>query len=250
MRKIKAAIVDDEIHNIAIIRNILETQCENVSIVFTADNLEEAREFLTAKEVDVLFVDIELPEGSSFELLATIPNPKFEVIFVTAHQEYALNAIKMAAMDYILKPVNAGDIVKAIQKLQEKEEFGGLTKMFRNLMQTQNAFSKIVVHVTDGYDVVNVEDIVYVEALDSYSKLRLMKNESYVTSRSLKEFEELLTEKGFYRIHKSHLVNLRHIMKIIKGIAPAVVMANGACIPISTRKKEQFFAELKGIIAF
>lgn len=252
MRRVRAAIVDDEIHNISIIRNILENQCEGVSVVFVADNIDEARALIAANEIDVLFLDIEMPPHSSFELISGIGRPSFEVIFVTAHQEYALKAIKLAAMDYILKPVNSADIVNAIGKVRSKEQFGGLTSLFKNYIGQQAAtgFSKIVVHVTDGYDVLNIDDIVYVEALDSYSRLKMIKNETYVTSRTLKEFDELLSEKGFYRIHKSYLVNLRHIMKIVKGLSPAVIMANGTCVPVSIRKKEQFFAELRGIISF
>ncbi len=253
MKSIKAALVDDEIPNLQIMKNILETQCEAVEVVWAANNLEDAQKYIREKEVDVIFMDIEMPPYSSFQLLENISRPSFEVIFVTAYQEYALKAIKMAALDYILKPIKGADIIQVIDKLRSmrQDKFGELTGLIKNYLggRPEN-FSKIVVHVADGYDVVDINNIVYIEALDSYTKVKLLGNVSYVTSRSLKDFEDLLSEKGFYRIHKSYLINFRHIMKIVKGVAASVIMTNGSNIPISARKRDVFFTELKGVISF
>lgn len=253
MKKIRAAIVDDEQANLHILRNILQTQCEGVEVVWEADNLEDAKTNIRENEIDVLFMDIEMPPNNSFQLLEAIAQPNFEVIFVTAYQEYALRALKMAALDYILKPIKGSDIVNVIEKIRKnkKNKLGELTGIIKHYVNgIPENFSKIVVHVQDGYEVIDINNIIYIEALDSYTKLRLVGNISYVASRSLKEYEEILSEKGFYRVHKSYLVNLRHMMKIIKGVAPSVVMTNGACIPVSTRKKDVFFTELKEVIYF
>jgi two-component system LytT family response regulator len=254
MKLIKAALVDDETSSLLILKNILENQCQDVEVVWTADNLDDARKNLAEKEVDVIFMDIEMPPYSSFELLEGIEDPHFEIIFVTAYQEYALRAIKMAALDYILKPIKVSDIVSVINKLREtkKSKYGELTGLIKNYLNTSmpDNFSKIVVHVNDGYDIVDISNIIYIEAMDSYTKLKLTGNISYVASRSLKDFEDLLSDKGFYRVHKSFLINLRHMMKIQKGIAASVVMTNGVNVPISARKKDIFFSELKGVIAF
>lgn len=253
MKTIRAAIVDDEAANLHIIKSLLENQCTDVEVVWTADNLEDAHKHIREQEVDVIFLDIEMPPYSSFDLLQNIEDPHFEIIFVTAYQEYALKAIKMAALDYILKPVKAADIRDVIEKLRNtnKNKFGELTSLLKDHLKTKSGnFSKIVVHVTDGYEIVDINDIIYVEALDSYAKIKLPKNVSYVTSRSLKEYDEMLCDKGFYRIHKSYLVNFHHIMKILKGISASVIMTNGDCIPISARRKEEFFNELKGLISF
>lgn len=254
MKPIKVALLDDEVSNIAILKNILENQCDNVEIVWTADNLDDARKNIEEKDIDVIFMDIEMPPHSSFELLESIPEPKFEVIFVTAYQEYALRALKMAALDYILKPIKASDIVQVMDKIRatKKEKYGELTGIIKNYLKgnMNENFSKIVVHVADGYDIVDINNIIYIEALDSYTKLKLVNNVSYVASRSLKDFEELLTEKGFYRVHKSYLINLRHMKKIQKGVAASVIMSNDVSIPVSARKKDVFFSDLKGVIAF
>ena len=254
MKIIKAGLVDDEASSLQILKNILENQCTDVEVVWIADNFEDARKNLKEKEVDVVFMDIEMPPYSSFELLDGIVDPHFEIIFVTAYQEYALRAIKMAALDYILKPIKGSDIVQVIDKLREtkKNKYGELTGLIKNYLNTSmpDNFSKIVVHVNDGYDIVDISNIIFIEAMDSYTKLKLTGNLSYVASRSLKDFEDMLIDKGFYRVHKSYLINLRHMMKIQKGIAASVIMTNGTSIPISARKKDIFFSELKGVIAF
>jgi len=251
MKTIKVAILDDENSNIEILKKILQ-DANNVEVVWTANNIQDGRKNIDAQNVDVIFMDIKMPPHTSFELLEEISEPKFEVIFVTAYQEYAVQALKMAAMDYILKPFKASDILTALEKVRNKQnKFGEIAGLMKNYFNTMpDNFSKIVVHVADGYDIVDINDIMYIEALDSYSKLKLKGNQSYVASKSLKDFEELLTEKGFYRIHKSYLINIRHMIKIVKGISASVIMTNGTSIPISARKKDVFFEELKGVISF
>lgn len=251
MKTIKAAILDDENSNIEILKKILQ-DANNVEVVWTATNIQDGRKNIDEQHVDVIFMDIKMPPHTSFELLEEISEPKFEVIFVTAYQEYAVQALKMAAMDYILKPFKASDILAALDKVRNKQnKFGEIAGLMKNYFNTMpDNFSKIVVHVADGYDIVDINDIMYIEALDSYSKLKLKGNQSYVASKSLKDFEELLTEKGFYRIHKSYLINIRHMIKIVKGISASVIMTNGTSIPISARKKDVFFEELKGVISF
>lgn len=252
MKTIRTAILDDENSNIEILKKVLQ-DANNVEVVWTANNIDDGRKFIEEENVDVIFMDIKMPPHTSFELLEEITEPKFEVIFVTAYQEYAVQALKMAAMDYILKPFKASDILAALEKVKSKQnnKFGEIAGLMKNYFNTMpDNFSKIVVHVTDGYDIVDINDIMYIEALDSYSKLKLKGNQSYVASKSLKDFEELLVEKGFYRIHKSYLINIRHMIKIVKGISASVIMTNGTSIPISARKKDVFFEELKGVISF
>ena len=251
MKTVRAGILDDEISNIEILKRIL-FDCENVEVVWTADNLDDALANMDSKRVDVVFMDIQLPPYTSFELLPKISNLNFEIVFVTAYQEYAVRALKMAAMDYILKPFKAADIINAIEKVRSKQnKFGEITGLIKNYLGNMpENFSKIVVHVADGYDIVDINKIMYIEALDSYSKIKLTGNITYVASRSLKEFEEMLTEKGFYRVHKSYLINVRHMIKIVKGVNASIIMTDNASIPISARKKEVFFEELKGVISF
>lgn len=251
MRNVRVAILDDEMSNIEILKRVV-LSCENVEVVWIADNLDDALVNIEKEKVDVIFMDIQMPPYTSFELLPRIPKIDFEIVFVTAYQEYAIRALKMAAMDYILKPVKSSDIIAAIEKVRNKQnKYGEISGLIKNYFtNSPENFSKIVVHVADGYDIVDISKIMYIEALDSYSKLKLTGNVSYVASKSLKDFEELLTEKGFYRVHKSYLINIRHMIKIVKGVGASIIMTDGASVPISARKKDVFFEELKGVISF
>lgn len=253
MKTIKAAIVDDQVANIVVLKTILENECPDVQVEWTADNLTDAKQFILNKPVNAIFMDIEMPPYSSLQLLEDIPKPDFDVIFVTAHQEYALKAIKMAAFDYILKPIKPEDIIKVVDKLRKSKEskYGEITNLIKDHVNSMKEnFSKIIVNVNDGYDVVDINNIILIEALDSYSKIVLPGNATYVTSRSLKDFEDMLLDKGFYRIHKSYLINFQHINKILKGVSAAVVLSNGMTIPVSARKREQFFRDIKKVISF
>lgn len=255
MKVIRAAIIDDQEVNLRVLQTILENTNTGVKVVWTADNLEDAYNNLQNKQkkVDLVFLDIEMPPHSSFQLLERLPDPDFAIIFVTAHQEYALKALKNNALDYIVKPVRVEDIVQVIEKFRKtkREEYGELTNIVKeHLNGKKDNVSKIIVNVADGYNVVDIDNIVLIEALDSYTKLILDDNSTYVTSRSLKDFDELLSHKGFYRIHKSYLINFRHISKIVKGAPSSVIMRNGITVPVSARKREQFFNDLKGIISF
>lgn len=255
MKKIKAAIVEDDKISLNLLVRILETQFDDIEIEWIASSFEDAQRNLSEKDIDLLFLDIELPPHTAFELFEGIPEPHFEVIFISAHEEYsyALRAIKMAALDYIVKPIKIKDILTAVDKMRaaKKDKIGELLGIVKSYMSEKpENFSKIVVHTNDGYDVVDIKNIIYIEALDSYTKIKLTGNKSYVASRSLKDFEELLVDKGFYRVHKSYLINFRHLMKIHKGLSPSVTMTEGTSVPISARKKEVFYTDLKSRIFF
>ncbi|GAA3951049.1 response regulator [Chitinophaga oryziterrae] len=251
MSNIKAAIVDDEVRNIHILRNILENYCKDVTVAGEAQNIHDAAEMLKNTQIDVLFLDIEMPPHNGFQLLEMFPVLNFEVIFITAFQEYALQAIKFAALDYLLKPIKVSEVEDALEKVKKskKGRLNELASILKDYVKNNdNAFSKIVIPVNDGYNVIDLKDIIYCEAFDSYTKIQLISNVSHLISKSLKEYEEMLSDKGFYRVHKSFLINIHHIVKIIKGLGTAVVMSDQKNIPISSRKKDEFFAQLKGVI--
>ncbi|HXS37103.1 MAG TPA: LytTR family DNA-binding domain-containing protein [Flavipsychrobacter sp.] len=249
MKKIKTGIVNNTTSNQEIIQDILETQCAGVDVIWNVNNLEEAAKMIAEKKVDLLFIDIEKSANDYMEFVEKTIVGEPQVVFVAASHEHALRAIKMEALDYILKPIDTMDVINVIDKLRSQDKFGELTNIFKNSRGTAKC-SKIIVSVNEGYDIVDINDIVHIEALDSYTKLKLVNNVSYVTSRSLKDFEELLCDKGFSRIHKSFLINLSHMMKIVKGVSSAVVMNNGTTIPVSARKKDTFFTELRGVVSF
>lgn len=250
---IKAVIVEDEQKNIDILGNILEKYCEGVQLVGSATSVEEAEALLEEVQPDVLFLDIEMPPHKGFELLEKIEKPTFDVIFITAYEEYALKAIKFSALDYLLKPIKVAEVKDALDKVRERRAKNILstapTSYLKDYLKTSGSgLSKIVIPVNDGYNIIDMKDIVYCEALDSYTKIKLTNGTHHVVSKSLKEYEEMLEDKGFYRVHKSYLINIDHIVKIIKGVGAAVIMSDKQNIPISNRKKNEFFDYLRAIM--
>lgn len=253
MKTIRAVIAEDEPRNVDILKTILEEHCDNVEVVGTAHSVKKTVEVIKEMEPDVLFLDIEMPPYKGFDVLEEIPEVNFDVIFITAHEEYALQAIKFAALDYLLKPINIEEVKKAVKKVKPRSEgqtneLAAILKEY--LKDKEQSISKIVIPSNDGYNVIDLKNILYCEACDSYTKIHTNEsnNKIYLISKPLKEYDELLEDKGFYRVHKSFLVNVDHIRKIIKGIGAAVVMSDGANIPISMRKKDEFFQSLKGVM--
>lgn len=254
MKTIKVVIAEDEPLNINILKKILEKHCDDVEVVGTATSVKKAIEVIQETEPDVLFLDIEMPPHKGFEVLENFPEINFEVIFITAHEEYALQAIKFAALDYLLKPINIQEVQAALKKVNLKRrtnpgqsnELAAILKEY--LRDKEQTFSKIVIPSNDGYNVIDLTNIVYCEACDSYTKIHTDEPKVHLISKPLKEYDELLSDKGFYRVHKSFLVNVNHIRKIIKGIGAAVIMSDKTNIPISMRKKDEFFQSLKGVM--
>ncbi|MHB1922513.1 MAG: LytR/AlgR family response regulator transcription factor, partial [Chitinophagaceae bacterium] len=186
MNIIKAAIVEDEIKNIDILKNILSNYCDAVEIAGVATNLEEGIQMVKNTEIDVLFLDIEMPPHKGFQLLEMIPSINFEVIFITAYQEYALQAIKFAALDYLLKPLKISEVKSALEKVRKtkKGNTNELTNILKDYLKSKENFSKIVIPVNDGYNVIDLKDILYCEALDSYTKIQLVGNSHHIISKS------------------------------------------------------------------
>ncbi|HEX5553459.1 MAG TPA: LytTR family DNA-binding domain-containing protein [Chitinophagaceae bacterium] len=251
MKTIKAVIAEDEPRNIDILKKILEKHCDDVEVVGTASTVKKAVEVIKQTSPDVLFLDIEMPPGKGFEVLEKFATVNFDVIFITAHEEYALQAIKFAALDYLLKPISISEVQAALKKVNhhrngQSNELAAILKEY--LKDKEQTFSKIVIPSNDGYNVVDLNNIVYCEACDSYTKIHTDEAKVHLISKPLKEYDELLSDKGFYRVHKSYLVNVNHIRKIIKGIGAAVIMSDKTNIPISMRKKDEFFQSLKGVM--
>jgi two-component system LytT family response regulator len=251
MKAIKVVIAEDEPRNIDILKDILENHCDNVDIVGTATSVKKAVEVIGETTPDVLFLDIEMPPHKGFEVLEKFSPVNFDVIFITAHEEYALQAIKFAALDYLLKPISVQEVQAALKKVNrnrngQSNELAAILKEY--LKDKEQTFSKIVIPSNDGYNVIDLNNIIYCEACDSYTKIHTNEAKVHLISKPLKEYDELLSDKGFYRVHKSFLVNVNHIRKIIKGIGAAVIMSDKTNIPISMRKKDDFFQSLKGVM--
>jgi two-component system LytT family response regulator len=248
---ITALIVDDEERGIIALQQLIERYCKEVKVEGIATNIADAETLVKSKTPDVVFLDIEMPGGTGFHLLERFEEIKFEIIFVTAYQEYAVKAIKCSALDYLLKPVKIGELQSAVDRVRKRLSEGineaGKYHFFKTIINQPNPFKKIILSTLEGYYPVGFEDIIYCKADDSYTHFYLSGNKRYVVSKHLKEFDDMLTSYHFYRIHKSYLVNLNHIERISKADGFSVVMSNGDDLPVSFRKKDEFISIIKSL---
>ena len=236
----KAVIVEDEINVREGFIKMLDVFCPEVRIVGTADSVKTATEVIHNLELDVLFLDINLPDGSGFDLLHSLIEYDFKVIFVTAYSQYAISAFKMSAVDYLLKPVSPDLLQKAISKvssLMTNNDIDGLSILRENLSVQPDTKKKIVLRDLDNLYLIELHKIIYCHADGCYTKFVLDDNSSIITSTNLKEYEDMLDSYGFVRCHHSFLVNLDHIARMSKVDGATLVLSQGTEIPISKRKK-------------
>lgn len=243
---IKAIIIDDEERGIDVLFEMLSRYCPDVNICSTAFDIVTGTEMIRQYQPDVVFLDIEMPGKNGFELLEQFGDIDFEIIFVTAYNEYAIRALRFSALDYLLKPVNIDELQGAVQRLKDKQQYTARQDRLRHLKETvaeSNPFRKIVLSTATGYYFVNIGDIIYCEADKSYTHIFLESKVKYTASKSLREFDELLKNHSFFRIHKSYLVNMNKVAMVNKDLQ--VIMSNKTELPLSFRKKTDFFNLLK-----
>jgi len=246
----KAILVDDEPGAISTLKKMLELNCPEVEVAATCSNAVTAREKLEELRPDAVFLDVRMPGESGLDMLAEIPVKDFEVIFVTAHNEYMLQALQFSAVDYLMKPVDEDRLAEAVQRVKERLKTQKGTVQTEALMHNiRNAGlpleMRLCLPTQKGFTIVKLEEIVYCEAQRSYTIFRLVNNKTIIISKPLFDYDRLLTDADFLRIHKSFLVNLRHVKEYIRGEGGTVVMSNGMEIEVSRRKKEQFLVKVR-----
>lgn len=236
---IRAVIVDDEDASRMTLKGLLARYVPDVKIVGEGDDVATGLEVIKQHTPDLVFLDIQMPDGSGFHLLEQIEDIDFNVIFTTAFDQYAIKAIKFSALDYLLKPIVPDDLVKAVAKHNERisnPEFG---KSYQALLENLNPEPrKIVLHTFEGMHVVDTADIIRCQSDDCYTNFFLQGGKRIIVSKTLKEIDEQLKGKDFMRPHKSHLVNINYIKTVVRNDGGYIVMKDGAEIPISRRKKE------------
>lgn len=244
---IEALIIDDEKINIDILSEIISQYCPSVLIRGTFTNVDSAVKFINAENPQLIFLDIQMPSGSGFDLLDQIEHRNLEVIFVTAYDSYLLKAIRYSAIDYVLKPINVDEVVGAVMRAEERIEANSVNHQLKVLLNniTQPNMPKIALPYKDGYRFIDVGDIVHLEASKAYTNIFMKDGISYLTSRNIKEYEELLPPNIFCRIHHAHIVNVSFVKVYHKGRGGYVEMINGINIEVSARKKEEFLSRFK-----
>jgi two-component system LytT family response regulator len=245
---ITALIIDDEADGRDALKLALGKYCPEVKIQGACETAESGIQAIKNLKPDLVFLDIQMPGMSGFDVLKNVSPVTFEVIFVSAHDQYAIKAIKFSALDYLLKPVDVDDLIHALQRvkdrLKNKSNSYQYQSVINNIQIPSEKIKKLAVPSLEGIDLFDTDDIIYCKAEGSYTTLFLKNKQSKVVSRNIKEFENFLVEFGFCRVHNSSLVNLKHVQRYVKGEGGYVVLSEDHHVDISRRKKDEFLALL------
>lgn len=239
--KLDAILVEDEANSREILRNYLKKYCPKVNLVAEAASIKEGLELISKHTIDILFLDVEMPFGNAFDLLEQVPDRTFETVFVTAYDHYAKDALNEHAAYYLMKPINIDELINAVDYVWEvKEKEASLQRGVLNT-KVKGVEGKLTLPQQDGFQVLNVSDILYCKADDNYTEIYL-ESKKILVSKTLKYFEEALSDFPFSRIHKSYLVNVNEVVKYRKGKGGSVVISNGKELLVSASKKKAFLS--------
>ncbi|MCD6065953.1 MAG: DNA-binding response regulator [Bacteroidetes bacterium] len=245
---IKAIIVDDEEKSRITLQSLIHLYCPGIEVVELCDSVQNALKAINRETPDLVFLDVEMPFQNGFTLLEEIKDPSFAVIFTTAYDHYAIKAIRYSALDYLLKPIDSDDLKAAVNKVKTMKKPPGSSAISYDLLlsnlKIKSGPIKIAVPTFEGLQMINSGDIIKCTADESYTHITLTSNEKLVVSKILKEYEDLLADLAFFRVHNSCLINLRHVIKYIKGEGGYVIMSNGESVEVSRRKKTELLNRL------
>ncbi len=243
--KLNAIIVEDEKNSREILRNYLNKYCPNVHILGEASNVDEALVLIRNNDLDVVFLDVEMPYGNAFDLLDKVGDINFETVFVTAYNQYAIDALNAHASYYLMKPISIDELIKAVDYVAEIKSKEDALQDQVLIPKTNLVNGKITIPQLDGFEIINTSDILYCKADDNYTEIYLNTNKKKLVSKTLKYFEDALNDTSFARIHKSYLVNVNEIVKYVKGKGGSVVLSNGKEIMVSASRKSELLSYFK-----
>jgi two-component system LytT family response regulator len=244
-----AIIVDDEKHCRDVLGLLLQKHCPTLHLVASCSDGQSAVEAIEMHHPDLVFLDIEMPGMSGFDMLEACRFTNFEVIFTTAYNEYAIKAIRHNALDYILKPIDKDELIQAVARTRKDSAVKEPSRVdnFIDFLTRQKMGDRIALPTSDGLHILQSEEIWFCESEGGYTRFFLTNGKVSLISKTLKEVEDVLETKGFCRVHNSYLINLRYVQKYIRGDGGEVIMANGKNIPVSRNKKQEFLNCLEKI---
>ncbi len=244
--KLNSIIVEDEETSREILKNYIKKYCPNVNILGEAANVNEALELIRQQDtLDLVFLDVEMPYGNAFDLLDKVGDRTFETVFVTAYNHYAIDALNAHASYYLMKPISIDELIKAVDYVVEIKTKEDALQNQVLVPKTNSVEGKITIPQQNGFEVLNTQDIMYCKADDNYTEIYLNNNKKKLVSKTLKYFEEALSDSNFARVHKSFLVNVNEVVKYKKGKGGSVVLSNGKEVMVSASKKSDLLSYFK-----
>jgi two-component system LytT family response regulator len=245
----KVLIIDDENRTRELIARMIDSFGFDVETIPEGENVQSGIEAIEKHQPDIVFIDIQMPDGTGFDVIRSIENKTFEVIFITAHEEFAIKAIKFSALDYLLKPVDTTELKaaleKAIEAVDDKKEPSQFDALQNNIQPTEKR--RLVLKTQESVHVVELDQIIRCEADRNYTSFFLKDNKKILVSKTLKEYETLLSAHNFLRVQQSHLINIDYVDRYDKKNGGAVVMKDGSEVPLSPAKRDLFFKRLENI---
>ncbi len=245
---LKAVIVDDEIRSREFLKNLVNDFCSDVKVTGLAATVEEAVNLIRTQQPDLVFLDIELHAGTGFDVLQHFNEPGFHVVFTTAYDHYAIKAIKFSALDYLLKPIDVEELEKSVEKAKEKVANNtsrqAINMLLQNLRKPANTDYSITLATSEGLEFVPLYNIIRLEASGPYTHFILKDGKKIMVSKNLKEYENLLGEYHFFRVHNSHIINMKEVKRMIKTDGGYAVMNDESVIAISPKKRDDFMLQI------
>ena len=246
MNLLKTIIIDDESDAVESLTVLLSDFIEGVDLIGAADGVGSGYELVNTAQPQLVFLDINMKDGTGFDLLNRFEHIPFQVIFVTAYDQYAIKAFKYAALDYLLKPIDLQELRSAVERAKKLV----LDNSAQNYQFAKSVYkdpfpAKLALPNLEGFDLIEISEIVRCEGQNNYTTVILDGGKKFLVSKTLKEYESILTEHGFLRVYQSHLINTKYIQRYIKGRGGTVIMSDGTYVPISREKKEALLKVIK-----
>lgn len=246
---IRSVIVEDEKKSSELLSNMIKRFCPEVNVEAVAESVKQGEELIRQHSPDLVFLDVEMGDGNGFDLLKKLGDVNFDLIFTTASDQYAVKAIKYSALDYLLKPIDPEELQNAVKKVNERKtdstSLENLKFLLKNIRRDDDRFSRITLPTGNGYELVNIRDIIRCEAEGNYTNFFIHGKKKLLVSASLKHYEDLLPPEDFIRVHHHHLININHVVRYLKTDGGYAVMSDGTEVEVSRRKKDAFIQRLQ-----
>jgi two-component system LytT family response regulator len=252
---VRAIIIDDEPRGLNTLKKLLQDYCPEIRIIAECTDADEARDKIEKMDPQLVFLDISLPGKNGFDLLAELEQINFEIIFVTAYNEYTLQALHYSAVDYLMKPIDEDLLLQAVKRAEKRIALNHINNNVSTLLYNVEKMQmphemKLCIPSLKGFQVVDLKDVLFCEASGSYTNFYFADKHTACTAKTILEYDELLKDAGFVRIHKSYLVNLLHVKEYLRGEGGSVILSNGTTLEVSRRKKEIFLSRMKEFYKF